>query len=284
MAARPKRRLTTIFYADAVHFGRQMARDETGTMVRLQNSRKIMRDAFADFGGDELNTWGDAIIAEFNSVVEAVRCAVAVQADIAAAKKDGKPIIEFRIGINTGDVMVTDGSLYGEGVNIAARLESLSEAGGVLVSEQVYRYCAKFLALGFDPIGEVVGKEGDDAVVAYRVRLDGSNAPISPKMRESGPHSGSDRVSAPSKKTPKSPKRAEEKPAIQEDVKPVGSPGAAAVGEFKAWWLRQPKSVQTASATLGTLFTINAMFTGLATPWFLFPAIPLMGIIFMRRR
>ena len=124
-----KRKLTTIFCADVQSYSTLMADDEADTLQRLQRYRAIMADLFERHEGRKVNTWGDAVIAEFASVVEAVRCAVEIQDAMGAENRDLPPARQmwFRIGINLGDVMQDGSDLYGDGVNVAARLESIAE-------------------------------------------------------------------------------------------------------------------------------------------------------------
>ena len=124
-----KRKLTTIFCADAVQYGALMAANEDETLARLSEYRAVMNDQFARYEGREINTWGDAIIAEFDSVVEAVRCAVEIQTALNSRNemlpKNRK--LQFRIGINLGDVIHQGDNIYGDGVNAASRLESMAD-------------------------------------------------------------------------------------------------------------------------------------------------------------
>ena len=151
-----KRKLTTILFADAQGYSALMASDEAATLERLNRYRAIMAGLFARHDGRQVNTWGDAVIAEFSSVVEAVRCAVEIQ-DLLSAENRSLPKPQqmwFRIGINLGDVMVDNDDLYGDGVNVAQRLELLAEPGGIMVSGTVHSLAHKQLSLAFDFAGE----------------------------------------------------------------------------------------------------------------------------------
>jgi adenylate cyclase len=187
-----KRKLTTIFVADGVRFGTLMAEDEAGTLERLRRYRKIMRAAFEKYDGRQDNTCGDAVIAEGSSVVESVRCAVEIQDAISAENKDlpEPKQMWFRIGINLGDVMVDGDDLYGDGVNVAARLEAMAEPGGVMVSGTVYTLAHKQLAIGFDFVGEQKMKSIAEPVPSYRVRVGGANATVAPNRRPPTTRSG----------------------------------------------------------------------------------------------
>jgi adenylate cyclase len=133
--------------------------------------------------GRTINTWGDAVIAEFSSVVEAVQCAIEVQRELGARNRD-LPEAEqmwFRIGINLGDVMVENDDLYGEGVNIAARLQELAEPGGILISGTVYELVRNKLSVGFEHLGQQAVKNVTEPVISYRILLDGEARPaVSP--------------------------------------------------------------------------------------------------------
>ena len=172
-----KRKLTTIFCADVQSYSALMAGDEADTLARLQRYRAIMGDLFERHEGRKVNTWGDAVIAEFPSVVEAVRCGVEIQDAIGAENRDlpeGKQMW-FRIGINLGDVMQDGDDLYGDGVNVAARLESLADPGGIMVSGTVFNLTNRHLAFGYDFAGEQKVKGQDEPIAAYRVRMPGQN-------------------------------------------------------------------------------------------------------------
>jgi adenylate cyclase len=178
MAIQMKRKLTTIFCADVQSYSALMASDEADTLARLQRYRSIMNELFERHEGRKVNTWGDAVIAEFGSVVEAVRCAVEIQDAIGAENRDlpAPRQMWFRIGINLGDVMQDGGDLYGDGVNVAARLESLADAGGIMVSETVFNLTNRHLAFGYDFAGEQKVKGQDEPISSYRVRMPGRNA------------------------------------------------------------------------------------------------------------
>ncbi len=174
-----KRKLTTILFADAQGYSTLMASDEAATLERLNRYRAIMRGLFERHEGRQINTWGDAVIAEFASVVEAVRCAVEIQDSLSTENlglaKDKQ--MWFRLGINLGDVMIDGDDLYGDGVNVAQRLQALAEPGGIMVSGTVYSLAHKQLALAFDFAGEQKVTDGSERVPSYRVRMPGRNVP-----------------------------------------------------------------------------------------------------------
>ena len=139
------RRLTTIVAADVAGYSRLMAEDDEATLAALRAHRgELIDPKIAEYRGRIANTAGDSLLIEFPSVVEALRCAMDVQATMATRNIDvpGKRRIEFRVGINIGDVMEQDGDLFGDGVNIAARLEALAEAGGICISGSVHEHLA----------------------------------------------------------------------------------------------------------------------------------------------
>src|SRR3712207_5898710 len=127
-----ERRLAAVFAADVAGYSRLMEQDEVWTLRTLTDHRQIMDRLIVEHGGRIANTAGDSVLAEFPSAVDAVRCAVTVQEAITQATQDTPESnqLRFRIGINVGDVMLRGGDLLGDGVNIAARLESLAEPGG----------------------------------------------------------------------------------------------------------------------------------------------------------
>ena len=135
------RRLVAVFAADVEGYSRLMGADEVGTLKGLTERRAILDKAIADHRGRIANTAGDSVLAEFGSAVDAVQCAVEAQAALAEANSSLPPDkrINFRIGIHVGDVMVRAGDLFGDGVNIAARLQTLAQPGGVCVSGEDLR-------------------------------------------------------------------------------------------------------------------------------------------------
>src|SRR4051794_7277697 len=121
-----KRRLTTVLCADVHGYSRLMGADEAGTLGALRRHRSAIAGLVERHDGRIVNTWGDAVIAEFASVVEAVQCAVEVQQEISNQEPASPNSLRFRIGVNLGDVMVDGSDIYGDGVNIAARLQELA--------------------------------------------------------------------------------------------------------------------------------------------------------------
>ena len=169
-----ERKLTTILCADAAGYSRLMGAREEATLRTLRECRRIIDSHIAGSRGRIFGSAGDSVMAEFPSAVEAVRCAVAIQAALAAREGDApeERRMPFRIGINLGDVMVEGDDLLGEGVNIAARLQALAERGGICVSAEIYRHVRRKLDLGFADMGEREVKNIAEPVRVYRV-LDG---------------------------------------------------------------------------------------------------------------
>lgn len=180
-----KRKLTAILSADVVGYSRLMGVDEAATVATLKDYRSLMGAIIARHGGRVVNAPGDALLAEFPSAVEGVQCAVEIQQVLTGRNLELQPErrMEFRIGVNVGDVIEEeDGALYGDGVNIAARMEALAEAGGVCVSSTVYDAVEGKLALGFDFLGEQQVKNISKPVRVHRVRAE----PRTPPPRRGG--------------------------------------------------------------------------------------------------
>jgi TolB-like protein len=167
-----ERKLSAIFAADIAGYSRLMARDEAGTLTRLKSCRIVIDGLIATHRGRIFNTAGDSVVADFASAVDAVQCAVAVQAAIATENASGtvdEPM-QFRIGVHVGDVMVDGENLLGDGVNIAARLESLADPGGICVSAAARDHIGDKLPLGFDDLGNQQVKNIAQALRVFRVR------------------------------------------------------------------------------------------------------------------
>jgi adenylate cyclase len=166
------RRLAAILAADVAGYSRLIGADEEGTLGRLKALRAELLDPkIAEHRGRIVKTTGDGLLVEFASVVDALRCAVEVQREITGRNAGVSPDnrIEFRIGINVGDIVVEDGDIFGDGVNVAARLEALAESGGICVSARVQEDAAGRLDLVFEDIGEQQLKNIARPVRAYRV-------------------------------------------------------------------------------------------------------------------
>jgi adenylate cyclase len=176
MTEKLKRRLTTVLCADVHGYSRLMEADEPGTLATLQRYRTAMASLIERHDGRIVNTWGDAVIAEFPSVVEAVQCAIEIQQELSAQDPHLPEAqrMRFRIGINLGDVMIDGSDIYGDGVNIAARLQELSEPGGILISGPVYDQVYNKLSVGFDYLGQQQVRNVTAPVMSYRVTLGGA--------------------------------------------------------------------------------------------------------------
>ncbi|NEJ02561.1 tetratricopeptide repeat protein [Rhizobium ruizarguesonis] len=174
-----ERRLTAILAADVVGYSSLMGNEEVGTLERLKICRSELFDpAVAEFHGRIIKLMGDGALVEFASVVDAVQCAAAIQRrmtghdpDVPDAQK-----IRFRIGVNLGDVIVEDDDLYGDGVNIAARLEAIAEPGGICISGTAFDHVFHKADVGFTNLGEQRLKNIPDPVRVYRVHLDAGKA------------------------------------------------------------------------------------------------------------
>ncbi|MDH2357143.1 adenylate/guanylate cyclase domain-containing protein [Bradyrhizobium sp. SSUT112] len=174
-----KRKIAAIFAADIAGYSRLVAEDEEETLRRLASYREVVDDFIAKAGGRIFNTAGDAVLAEFPSAVDAVRCAIDIQESLRTRNMAYPPSrqMSFRIGITIGDVVERDGDLLGDGVNIAARLEGLAEVGGICVSRAVHEQVANKLSVQFADIGAQEVKNIPTPVHAYMVamrREDGS--------------------------------------------------------------------------------------------------------------
>src|SRR5829696_663128 len=171
---RLERRLTAILAADVAGYSRLMGLDEAGTLARLKALRRELIDSeIAEHKGRIVKTTGDGILVDFPSVVEAVACAVAVQRRMTHGSADTAQDqrIEFRIGINLGDVIVEDGDIHGDGVNVAARLEALAEPGGICVSAIVHDQVQGRLDCGYDDLGDQGLKNIARPVRVFRVEI-----------------------------------------------------------------------------------------------------------------
>ena len=166
-----KRRLTCILATDAVGYSRLVDEDETGALRVLAAHRAVIDGIIAYHDGRIANTAGDSVLAEFGSVVEGVRCAVEIQ-DALKTRNESLPEAQrmhFRIGINLGEVVVKGDDLLGDGVNVAARLQSIAEPGGILVSSSVYDQITGKLDLGFEDMGEQALKNIARPIRAFSV-------------------------------------------------------------------------------------------------------------------
>ena len=168
-----RRRLAAILAADIAGYSRLMGQDEAGTVRDLKAHQAVILPLVGGHGGRIIDTAGDGILAEFPSVIGATECAVEIQA-VMAARNEEVPEhrrMQFRIGINLGDVIHDDARIYGDGINVAARLEGLAEPGGVLVSRAVHDQVRDRLNLAFHDLGEHELKNITRPVHVYQVML-----------------------------------------------------------------------------------------------------------------
>jgi adenylate cyclase len=188
---RVERRLAAILAVDVAGYSRLMGADEEGTLTALRAVRRELADPkIAEHRGRIVKTTGDGVLVEFASVVDAVRCAVEVQREMIArnAAVPAQRRIEFRMGINVGDIIIEDGDIFGDGVNIAARLEALAEPGGICLSAAAHEQVRDRLEIAFDDLGERQVKNIARPVRVYRVTLThpAAAAPASPFSRNAG--------------------------------------------------------------------------------------------------
>jgi adenylate cyclase len=169
-----KRKLTAVMSADVAGYSRLMAEDEAETVKTLNSYKEIMSTLIKQHRGRVVDSTGDNLLAEFASVVDAVQCAVSVQKEFQARNADlpENRRMEFRIGINLGDVIEEEDRIFGDGVNIAARLEALAEPGGICVSKTSFDHIESKLPLGYEYLGEQTVKNIPKPVGAYRVVME----------------------------------------------------------------------------------------------------------------
>ncbi|NEI73036.1 adenylate/guanylate cyclase domain-containing protein [Rhizobium lusitanum] len=288
------RKLTTIFCADVQDYSRLMGKDEEGTLSILRRYRDAMKRLIEAHGGRVINTWGDGVFAEFPSVVEAVRAAIDTQNELAGynAFCDPDKQMLFRIGLNLGDVIADGDDLYGDGVNIAARLQSRAAAGGIVISSTVYDQVRNKVAVGFDFLGQLEVKNIEGGVPSYAVRIGGMQVV----------DIASDYRPAPEPTPARAPDVATPEPALQDWRRSIGVSlvvviGLAAFnlmswhGEFWAKWpilailwvaafrfVRSNKQIDIGIASMAItgvgLMVIN-IFTWHGTPWAIWPLLGL---------
>ena len=185
------RKLAAILAADVVEYSRLMGEDETGTLERLKSvRRKLVQPAITECGGRIVKLMGDGLLAEFPSVVDAVQCAVTIQESMCSLDTDlnEHQRIRLRIGINLGDILVEGSDIYGEGVNVAARLEGLADPGGICISDGVRLALGSKLNLEYEFKGEQSVKNIKEPISVYQIHLT-SDASVGSHLNES-PDSG----------------------------------------------------------------------------------------------
>lgn len=169
-----KRKLTAILSADVVGYSRLMGDDEEATVQTITEYRRVITKGIQAHGGRVVDAKGDNVLAEFTSVIDAVRCAMEIQEDLQVRNMSlpEHRRMAFRIGINLGDVIEEEEAIYGDGVNIAARLEGLADPGGICISTIVYDQVKNKLKVGFDSLGEQKVKNIAEPVKAYRILME----------------------------------------------------------------------------------------------------------------
>src|SRR5438046_6492841 len=185
------RRLAAIVAADVSSYSRLMGLDEVGTARTLREHRAVTDALVAKHGGRLVKSTGDGVLLEFPSVVDAVECAVAVQA-VMAQRNEGIPQdrrMLFRFGINLGDILIEGDDILGDGVNVAARLEGIAEPGGICLSSSAYDQVRDKIAVEFADLGEQSLKNIARPVRAYAVVPKGSGVATRTGDKTSGPHS-----------------------------------------------------------------------------------------------
>ena len=180
---RVERRLTAVFASDVVGYSRLMGADEEGTLARLNaHRREFLEPKIAEHRGRIVKRTGDGILIEFASAIDATRCAVEIQRGMRERNGPVPPDrrIELRIGIHVGDIIIEEGDIFGDGVNIAARLEGIAESAGVCISDDAYRQVRGKIDAVFEDGGEQKLKNIDHPVRVYRLRIDGTEPARAP--------------------------------------------------------------------------------------------------------
>jgi len=178
-----ERKLVAILAADVAGFSKHMERDEVATLAALTKLRDISDEIITEFDGRITSTAGDSVIAEFPSVLSAVEAAVNIQEQLFTYnhKPENKHPLWFRIGLNVGDVMVKGSDIFGDGVNVASRLEGISKTGGISVSRGVFDYVDKQTAYVFDDLGMQSVKNIVEPIGAYAIRFKDGKAVVNEK-------------------------------------------------------------------------------------------------------
>jgi adenylate cyclase len=181
-----ERKLVAILATDVAGYSRLMGIDEEGTLSTLSAFRLATDGLISQHGGRICGTAGDSILAAFGSALAAVQCAVDIQNELAhsndALEKDRR--MQFRIGINVGDVMLKEGDIFGDGVNIAARLEGSAEPGGICISRGIHDHVMKKLPYEFEDLGEKSVKNIAQPIRVFRLILDGRKSELLPSESE----------------------------------------------------------------------------------------------------
>lgn len=286
-----QRKLAAILSADVVGYSRLMGEDELATVSLLSERRSLMIDLIRQHKGRVVDAVGDNLLAEFGSVVDAVQSATAIQKELAILNA-GLPVdrrMEFRIGINIGDVIQEGERIYGDGVNIAARLEQLADPGGICISRTAYDQIESKLPFGYEYMGQKTAKNIKKPLYAYRVILD----PVEEGQTRQAP-----RAEEPGEEDPGSFDRVRDKARefardISEDehlresfhetkdrlsgfVNDMSGDSAGREAALKRIWEHKPLQAVVLLAVI--LLAINAL-TGFGRWWFQYPVLGL-GLIF----
>jgi adenylate cyclase len=185
-----ERRLTAILAADVAGYSRLMGADEEGTLAHLKSFRKTLLDPkIVEHRGRIVKTTGDGMLVEFASAVDAVRCAVEIQRRMAEQNADAPQDtrIKFRVGIHVGDIIIDDNDIFGDGVNIAARLEGIAEPGGVCISDDAHRQIRGKVDIAFEDMGSQTLKNIAEPMRIWRIRIGGEGVSASPQSASFGP-------------------------------------------------------------------------------------------------
>lgn len=271
---RVRRRLAAILCADVAGYSRLMEHDETGTLQRLKDCRSALKGLLETFGGRLVNTWGDSVIAEFPSVVDAVQCAIEFQQDIRHRNSllPSHDQMQFRIGINLGDIMIEGDDIYGDGVNIAARMQETAGPGDIAISAGVHEQIRNKLVAGFEYIGSQKVKNISEPVRCFRIRVGGDNR--YPENEESAQTNNRDDRTKPQEE------------AVQTGDE-ISSPGAPAlrhhIDRAWSWFQAQANGVKVAVSFIGMFFFIN-LLSGISEVWFFWPSLPFLAYILIRKR
>src|SRR6202049_3527770 len=175
-----ERRLAALLAADVEGYSRLMHGDEEATMATLSAHRALVDELIARHRGRIANTAGDSVLAEFASILDAVRCAIEIQAALQRANEDEPEErgMRFRIGVNVGDVMVKDGDIFGDGVNVAARLEGVAGSGGICISRGAHDHVMRKLSYRFEDLGEKSVKNIAQPIRVFRLICEGGPATL----------------------------------------------------------------------------------------------------------
>jgi adenylate cyclase len=178
------RRLAAVLAADIAGYSALMGADEARTVLDLKGHLAVILPMVAEFGGRIIDTAGDGILAEFPSVVNAVKCAVSIHSKMAERNIGIEPErhMQFRIGINIGDVVFDEARIYGDGINIAARLQGIADPGGVCISSKVYEEISDRIDLAYEDLGQQRLKNIARPVRAYRIRIERAAPTIGPAL------------------------------------------------------------------------------------------------------